>query len=310
MALKTWTTNSPTGLDTTTEQPTLTNYTDRIDATHVNTMSTALRSVQAEVGSDSVEAGSLLETLNNMQQRSVKLAWSSVTLINVTAWPGESSTVPIRLQDGTWRSFTGTLTFNPAVTGEGGLDTGVEANVWYYLYLVPTAADDSLLCVRGSTTSPTAGGPSGYSNYRYIGAVRNASGNLLRSIHISRQRFLWTETKYELSNAVIDAAPVLLTLAYSPATALSAEIRALIRMQNTSEIKFHIWVNDGAAPSDLVATTILYMFDRGDSWDFGMDYGTVPFPVSPPSLYYKKVRTSGTINWGAIFNAGWTDAYL
>lgn len=120
-----------------------------------------------------------------------KLTWSTVTLVNVAAAPGAPSTVRLVQQDGTQRSFSGTLTFSPAAgVVDGGLDTGTEAsNTWYYLYLVPSTGSPTTLAVRGSTTSPTVGAPTGYTNYTYIGAVRNNSSSDLVVFFNTYNRF-------------------------------------------------------------------------------------------------------------------------
>lgn len=119
-----------------------------------------------------------------------QLTWASVTLVNVAPHPGAPSTVRVVQQDGAQRSFSGTITFSPAAVGEGGLDAGAEAaNTWYYLYLVPSAANPLLLVVRGSTTSPTLGGPTGYANYTYVGAVRNDNSSNLVVFFNTHNRF-------------------------------------------------------------------------------------------------------------------------
>ena len=59
MATKVWTSNYPAELDTATEQPAVSNASDKVDASHVNSLSTAVRGLEAEVGSDLLESGSL-----------------------------------------------------------------------------------------------------------------------------------------------------------------------------------------------------------------------------------------------------------
>jgi hypothetical protein len=70
--------------------------------------------------------------------------------------------------------MTGYITWNPSLGAvDGGLDAGTEASgTWYYLYMVPKSGADDFLHVRGSVSAPPTG-PTGYSNWRYIGAVRN-----------------------------------------------------------------------------------------------------------------------------------------
>jgi hypothetical protein len=70
-------------------------------------------------------------------------------------------------------TLTGDKTLDITTSGVNGLDTGSEAgNTWYYVYLIwnpTTALVNGLL--SASYTSPTL--PSGYTQKRLIGAVRN-----------------------------------------------------------------------------------------------------------------------------------------
>jgi hypothetical protein len=118
-----------------------------------------------------------------------QILWRGISRIDVQAAPGQPSTVLLTLQDAKQRSLTTALVWNPS-TGviDGGLDTGVEAiSSWYYLYMVPqTGADDSLH-VRGSLSAPPTG-PAGYTNWRYIGAVRNDnSGNFIKFFQVGSE---------------------------------------------------------------------------------------------------------------------------
>lgn len=59
-------------------------------------------------------------------------------------------------------------------TGDNGLDTGAEAaSQWYALYAVPNSTNTAYI-LKATTRHPiSAPGPSGYSNYRYLGLFRN-----------------------------------------------------------------------------------------------------------------------------------------
>lgn len=132
------------------------------------------------------------------------LTYNTVTLIDIEA-PHGYAACRRTFQDGVSRSFAVAPTFNPALGAvEGGLDVGVEApSVWYNLYLVPTAADDALLCVRGSLANPNVG-PAGYANFEYIGAVYNDAGsNLLDFHHEGGSQFKW-----EAQMLIVNAGPV------------------------------------------------------------------------------------------------------
>lgn len=78
MALKLWSTNYPAGLDTLTEQPQLVNDVDDTDVSHVHSLRDAIQGLQAEVGSDLLESGSLRRHVSDV---------TGVTL-GVTAFSG------------------------------------------------------------------------------------------------------------------------------------------------------------------------------------------------------------------------------
>jgi hypothetical protein len=119
-----------------------------------------------------------------------RLTWVGNSSVTAAAAPGQPGTVRVTLQDGTQRSFTGSLTWDPSTGAvDGGLDTGTEAiSTWYYLYLVPKSTDASLLAIRGSVTGP-ATGPTGYTNWAYVGAVRNHSDGHLWEFRQSGDQF-------------------------------------------------------------------------------------------------------------------------
>ena len=306
MAPKLWTTNYPSALDTASEHPSVINLTDIVDASHINTLSETILALEEMVGSTAIESGSLRDRLSLSKQHLPRLTWTDVTTISVAAWPGQSSTIYARLQDNTWRSFTGTLTFSPAVSGEGGLDTGSEADVWYYLYLVPTAADDSLLTVVGSATTP-ATGPTGYTNFKYIGAVKNLSGSLVGFYHISKDRFVWAQGYTEESGTTWNASPVRLTLAYVPVTASSLELS--LRLQGNSWGNYRIFTDNGSAPTDSEAGTIMFLgLSTGTSNHF-MVRGTVPL-MTPQSIYYRRAQGAGSVTSSAIRTHSWIDSYI
>jgi hypothetical protein len=93
-----------------------------------------------------------------------------------------NKTIRLTLQDGIQRTFVGgTLYVSSSGSGQLGLDTGgsmvsIGGDTWYYLYIVPSGSNSntSSLSVIASAQSPTGTttwGPSGYTNFRYIGAV-------------------------------------------------------------------------------------------------------------------------------------------
>jgi hypothetical protein len=314
-----WTTNYPTSLDTLTEQPAVANHVDTVDDSQINSLSTAIRSLESKVGSNLVETDSLRDKVTHFYQKWVLLTWGGISTIYVTALPSENYVTYFRLQDHIWRSFTGTLTFDPSISGEGGLchgggqDTGTEvADVWYYLYLVPKAIDDTLLTVIGScyVPAPISSGPVGYSNYIYIGAVRNVSSNLKSFIHTDKTKFSWIESIVEVSSATWDVAPVQLTLTYVPLTASAVEI--ILGAQggtSASQGTYRVWVDKGSAPTDTVDQTVMCVNGYNTSQQYTTESGTVPL-ITRQSIYYRKTQISGS--WYAAFlsTVGWIDLYL
>lgn len=169
----TWSTQYPTDLDTTTQQPTIAG--GDTDASQINTVAEALQALEAQVGSDIQE----LTSLWGQVTRSSPLpwmTWATVNTVTVQPAPGYSECA-LQLQDGKIRTFSGSLTFNKTTTGQGGMDSGTGgADEWLYLYVVPDAGDDDLLEVVGSNSSPTSG-PIGYTEHQYIGVCRTNSSN-------------------------------------------------------------------------------------------------------------------------------------
>lgn len=113
--------------------------------------------------------------------------------ISVAAGPARPSTILVTLQDGKQRYCSGTLTFDFANgVADLGLDTGAEASsTWYYMYLVPKTGDDNQLSIRASVTMPSTG-PTGYTNFRYIGPFYNNSSSQIYNFHQrSANEFFW-----------------------------------------------------------------------------------------------------------------------
>ncbi|NIT77395.1 MAG: hypothetical protein GWN58_23575 [Anaerolineae bacterium] len=123
----------------------------------------------------------------------IVLTYASST--SVTVSPRGGTAIRLTLQDGKQRTVSAAQAFNPSLgAADGGLDTGTEASsTWYYVYLVPKSGDDNSLAVRGST-SPPATGPTGYSNYWYVGPVRNdGSSDLVEFTQVGLDRFRYRD---------------------------------------------------------------------------------------------------------------------
>ena len=121
------------------------------------------------------------------------LAYVSTSQVTLGPWPGGGA-IRLTCQDGKQRTLAAAATWDITVAGEGGRDTGSEAaSTWYYLYAVPKAANDDELVPISSTTAPTVGGPSGYTNYLYCGAVRNDGSSDLKNFrHCASGLFFYT----------------------------------------------------------------------------------------------------------------------
>jgi hypothetical protein len=305
VATKVFTTNYPSSLDTTTQQPVIVNG-DDVDASNVNMLSQIVQELEVQVGSDAIDNYSIKSKNSCIQQKSVKLIYSSVTLINITTWPGMSSTSNFLFQDGYWRHFTGTLTFNPSVTGEGGLDTGTESNNWYYLYLVPKSTNNGLLTVRGSLNRPLIG-PIGYSVYKYIGAVKNVSGDLVPFLHVDRNKFYWKKRKTFLTGTVWDPIPVQITLDYVPKTARAVEMSVRLQASGNAWGYGVIYADMGTIiTSGNVSIASLVAILTALSSGHGQMRGLVPL-IIPQSIYYRKYQGSGTLLSSSFDIHGWID---
>lgn len=63
-------------------------------------------------------------------------------------------------------------------SGAGGLDTGSEANVWYYIWIIRKSSDGTLnALLSASATAPTL--PEGYDQKALVSAVHNTSGDFV-----------------------------------------------------------------------------------------------------------------------------------
>ena len=73
------------------------------------------------------------------------------------------------------------LTIDIATSGANGLDTGTEANVWYYIWVICDGTTVAGL-LSASGTAPTM--PTGYTYKALAGYVKNTSGNFLNFTQI------------------------------------------------------------------------------------------------------------------------------
>lgn len=93
-----------------------------------------------------------------------------------------TKTMRMTFQDGIQRTYTGSvaLFLSSTLNGQGGFDASgsiaTNGEGWYYCYMVPSGSNAStaslaVITSKQCPTGSTAWGPSGYSNFRYIGPV-------------------------------------------------------------------------------------------------------------------------------------------
>lgn len=84
----------------------------------------------------------------------------------------------IVLKDGVdaYEATSVNLTADITVSGINGLDTGSEANIWYYIWVIYNGTTVASL-LSASSTAPTM--PSGYTYKALVGAVKNTSGDFV-----------------------------------------------------------------------------------------------------------------------------------
>jgi len=241
-----------------------------------------------------------------------RLTWVGSSSVTVAAAPGQSSTVRVTLQDGTQRSFTGTLTFDPSTGAtDGGLDTGTEASsTWYYLYLVPKSTDTSQLVIRGSVTGP-ATGPTGYTSWAYIGAVyNNSSSNIKGFMQETRDQFSypWVWVSAFGASLPADTSPVAISLAACvPVTAKIVKHTLVMNCLSGRSAELRI------SPTDQNSCSYS-MLDGGTfATNPGNTSGQFQTPIMTAQTVYRylnRTAGSGNIDWAEMLINGWTDGYL
>jgi hypothetical protein len=234
-----------------------------------------------------------------------QLSWAGVSQVDVAAAPGQASVVKLTLQDDKERIFSGVLSFDPSLGAvDGGLDTGTEASdAWYYLYLVPKSGNDDLLTVRGSANPPYTG-PSGYSAYRYLGAVRNDTGDI-RKFYQSEKDFRYLVNLRPVNgSASADGSPVQLSLdTYVPKTSALARMMVYFQGNNASG-EFKVWVTGEQGTSN---NWHLNALNPKIDYTGANIIDDIPVPGDTKEVYYQR---TGNANFSIIKINGWTDGYL
>jgi hypothetical protein len=232
------------------------------------------------------------------------LAYSSASVINVQAAPGAASRLWVHLNDGVRYHADGTLTINLASSGLGGLDTGTEAvSTWYYCYAVPSTTSGEFGVVA-SVTDPASGGPTGFTAWKYLGAVRNdASGNLIKWFQLG-DRF-WFVKKQVMWSTVGGPDTVRQSIDISsrvPATAGEAHVLAYWQPNNTFGTMWLYIYGEGtdadADAFDLAASPVNWGGQNRGLW----------LPV--PNGRYIDIKRTALANGNRIDVNGWRDEHL
>lgn len=206
--------------------------------------------------------------------------------------------------------FTGGL-FNPAFVGLGGLDEGAEAaNTWYYLYLIPRT---DVIYVVGSDNPPFGAtpGPTGYSVWYYVGAVRNDGSSNFKSLNqLNATRFDYQIGQSVGLTNVFDSSQQTLTLdAFVPLTCYAAVIDVIHNPGAASAGTWYFWVEGqevGAATGNARAELQQLLSIGTNSTTL-----TIPTPnTTTKRLYHRRVSSGGaTMANSIIYVSAWYDAY-
>ena len=237
------------------------------------------------------------------------LAYNSASVINVAAAPGAPSALSAQLNDGIRRRATAPLTINLSTLGEGGRDTGSEAvSTWYYNYLVPTAADDTVMCGVCSVTDPDSGGPTGYNAWKYIGAVYNQSDGHLRKWYQSGNRFDYSYWVDGIASAALGVgAHAKMDFDLSdvvPVTATGMVFHAAVRHSTAAGNSFSQQLFVYGAPSLYVYTLASYT-----AYQLVQSNGIIPLAVAQ-KIQYESTQDGGTHLGQWVYTQGWIDGWL
>lgn len=232
------------------------------------------------------------------------LEYLSAGVIYVKAGPGASSNLRLLMNDGVRYQAASPLTLSLATTGLGGLDTGTEAvSTWYYVYAVPSTTY-GCFGVVASITPPTSG-PTGYSVWRYLGAIYNdASGNI-QKFHQVGNEFTIPNIGTAIGGGAVDASPVLLSLsALIPVTASMWIGSAYVHAVTSTSTQLRIYADGNTG---IGHTLLAYARQTNDTSQVD---GRVPTPTTPKVIYYQRVTGTGTPDQASVATYGWIDGHL
>jgi hypothetical protein len=240
-----------------------------------------------------------------------QLTYSAAGAINVAAALGQPSTVQLTLQDGKQRYFSGTLAWAFANgVADLGLDEGSEASsTWYYMYAVPKSGDDSQLSVRASDNDPSVG-PTGYTNFKFLGAFRNNSSSDIIKFYQSGNVFEYATTTVPLdftSSGSADGAIQTLTLTnFVPATALQADILGYYQCNGTGTMFLFSYGDEDITSATTRWNTAKLKCSSPNTNGGHSHRGLIPTPEATKRItYIRDIFLNSRIEC-----QGWVDGYL
>lgn len=237
------------------------------------------------------------------------LFYSDSASIDIRSAVSMTATIYRTLQDGTQRSFDSVLnwSFTNGV-GELGLDAGAEASdTWYYLYLVPSAANNTILTAIASTSNPFIG-PSGYTEFDYVGAFLNDSSSDIDKFYQLTttlfRRVVWNHFQSEADPSA-DATPQTIDVStLVPETAYEFYLSTK-GWTGSGYVKVQWWIYGESTVEDEPCRMW---------WISGGDVAvTEKLPLPKPTKSYYQKRTDhdgGNLKFWEAYAMGWTDGYL
>lgn len=184
-------------------------------------------------------------------------------------------------------------------TGNGGLDTGTIANsTWYYFYLI-RRPDTGVVDVVFSTNSSSPTLPSGYTQYRYIGAgLTNGSAQWVKFTQTGDE-FYWDTPVLDFNGAGSTTA-VLLTVSVPR----GRKMKASFNIHGTTTTSGYISdpANADLAASGTASPLATFYTDGA----VGQLTGWGAISVWTNTSAQVRYRNAGTNTW-RLATLGWTD---
>jgi len=252
------------------------------------------------VGGSQTQAPTLADT------KLPKLTYTAAGQITVAPSPGEPSTVRQALQDGKQRYVLSSLLFDFANgVADLGLDEGTEqASTWYYMYLVPTTGLDDLLTVRASDNPPDTG-PTGYSNFKYLGAFYNdSSADIVNFRQVSGDRFEYIG-RFNINSSTTITGPYAIDCSATiPITANLGFFAVGAHQFGTGYNSVVLYTSEGGSSSGLTRINVAVNECNADVC------GSIPMDSDQQIFRTNTSNDGGVLGGGSVYVMGWADAYL